>query len=58
MLAAANALLVDEIGQAFGVAEMSQLSRDGRVRRPYWSRTDVITWAQEHGIEVTDDRLV
>jgi schlafen family protein len=57
MLAAASALLVDEIGQAFGVAEMGQLSRDGQLRRPYWSQTDVITWAQEHGIEVTDDRL-
>jgi Putative DNA-binding domain len=57
MLAAASALLVDEIGQAFGVAEMGQLSRDGQLRRPYWGRPDVITWAQQNDIEITDDRL-
>jgi hypothetical protein len=56
-LAAAGALLVNEIGQAFGVAEMGQLSRDGQLRRPYWSQQLITTWAEQNGIEVTDDRI-
>ena len=54
------AVLVDEIGQAFGVPEMGQLSRDGKVRRPYWGnqwRPQFVRWAEQHGIEVTDDAL-
>lgn len=56
-LAAASALLVNEIGQAFGVAEMGQLSRDGQLRRLYWRGQDVGTWAEQNGIEVTDDTI-
>jgi hypothetical protein len=56
-LVAASALLADEIGQAFGVAEMGQLTRNGQLRRPYWSGPQILTWAEQHGIEVTDDRI-
>jgi hypothetical protein len=54
MLAAATALLVDDIGQAFGVPEMSQLTHDGQLRRPYWGDPQIITWTEEHRIEVID----
>lgn len=57
VLVAASALLVNEIGQAFGVAEMPQLSRDGQLRRRYWSGQQIVTWAEQHGIEVTDDKI-
>jgi hypothetical protein len=50
------AALTDEIGQTFGIAEMGQLSRDGRVRRPYWN-LQTVEWAQRYQIEVTNDRL-
>lgn len=56
-LVAASALLIDEIGQAFGVPEMGQLSRDGRLRRPYWGHTEIITWAEQHGIGVTNEKI-
>ena len=57
MLAAAGALLVNEIGQAFGVPEMGQLTHDGKLRRRYWSQDQIIAWAEGHGIEVTDDTI-
>lgn len=57
VLAAAAAHLVNEIGQAFGVAEMGQLSRDGQIRRPYWSQQQIILWAEQNGIEVSDDTI-
>jgi hypothetical protein len=56
-LAAASGLLVNEIGQGFGVAEIRQLSRDGQLRRRYWSGKQMVTWAEQHGIEVTDDAV-
>jgi hypothetical protein len=56
-LVAASALLVDEIGQAFGVPEMGQISRDGKLRRRYWGQQQIVTWAEQHGIEVTDDTI-
>jgi hypothetical protein len=56
-LVAASALLVDEIGQAFGVPEMGQLSRDGQIRRRYWSQQQILTWAEQNGIEVSDDTM-
>jgi hypothetical protein len=55
VLAAAAAQLVNEIGQAFGVAEMRQLSRDGQIRRPNWSQQQIIRWAEQNGIEVVSD---
>ena len=53
------AALIDEIGQAFGMAEMAQLSRDGAVRRRYFShlQSQLVAWAVQHQIEVTDDHL-
>ena len=54
-LAAATALLINEIGQAFGVAEMFQITRDGEFRRRYWADQQVITWAGQNGIGVTDN---
>jgi hypothetical protein len=57
-LAAASFLLVSEIGHAFGVPEMGQLSRDGQLRRRYWGQREMVTWAQEHGIEITDDVVI
>lgn len=59
-LVAAAALLVDELGQAFGVPEMGQLARDGRLRRRYWNhewQAQIVAWAQHHGIDVTDETL-
>jgi len=50
-------LLVDEIGQAFGVAEMGQLTRKGQLRRRYWSGSQIVAWAEQHGIEVAEDRI-
>ena len=57
VVAAAAAQLVNEIGQAFGVAEMGQLSRDGLLRRGYWSQQQIIRWAEQNGIEVTNDTI-
>lgn len=57
ILAAATALLVDDIAQAFGVAEMAQLSHEGQFRRRYWTYPQMITWAEENGIEVNDDLI-
>jgi hypothetical protein len=56
-LITASALLADEIGQAFGVPEMGQLSREGEVRRRYWSNPQIVTWAEQNGIEVTDETI-
>ncbi len=59
-LIAVAAALTDEIGQAFGIVEMGQLSRDGRIRRHYWNWQDqqpIMSWAERHQIEVTDDGL-
>ena len=56
-----TAALIDEIGQAFGIAEMGQLRRDGAIRRLYWNpypwQAQIVAWADEHQIEVTDDLL-
>jgi len=56
-LITASALLADEIGQAFGVPEMGQLSREGKVRHRYWSNRQIVTWAEQNGIEVTDETI-
>lgn len=50
----ATALLADEIGQACGIPELGQLSREGQLRRRYWSQTQIVTWAEQHGIEITE----
>lgn len=56
-LVQASALLVSGIGHAFGVAELGHLSREGQIRRRYWAHTPITAWAEQHGIEVTDDTL-
>jgi len=56
-LVVASARLADEIGQAFGVPEMGQLSREGKVRRRYWSDPQIVAWAEQNGIEVTDEEI-
>ena len=52
-----TAVLADEIGQAFGIAELGQFSRDGQLRRRYWSQTQIVAWAEQHGIKITEDIL-
>jgi hypothetical protein len=59
-LIATAATLVDEIGQAFGIPELGQLSRDGTIRWRYWSSTwqqGLVRWAEQNEIRVTDDLL-
>jgi len=55
-LVSAAAILSHEIGQAFGVTELSQLTRDGRVQPQYWSHDahfqQLRSWAEVHGIMV------
>lgn len=54
------ARLADELGQAFGIPELGQFSRDGRIRRRYWRQgwqQLVAAWADQNGIEVTDQTL-
>ncbi|MGW3606789.1 hypothetical protein [Micromonospora sp. NPDC005161] len=57
----ASALLLNELGHAFGVPVMGQLSRDGRVRRRYWSargwQAMIVAWAEKNGITVTDETM-
>ncbi len=57
-LISATAILVNEIGQAFGVPEMGQLTPEGQVRHRYWRNPPFVTWAEHHGIEVTDGQIV
>lgn len=60
-LVATAAILADELGQAFGVTELGQLSRSGEVRRQYWKRGEwqepLVTWAAQHDIAVIDDAI-
>jgi hypothetical protein len=58
-LVAVAARLADELGQAFGIAEMGQLTRDGKIRARYWGQWQegVKKWAAENGVAVTDRTL-
>ncbi|MGH3757196.1 AlbA family DNA-binding domain-containing protein [Actinophytocola sp.] len=50
--------LVDEIGQAFGIPEMGQLTTTGELRQRHWDEdfgSLMIPWAKQHGITVTED---
>ncbi|MEP7247901.1 MAG: ATP-binding protein [Gammaproteobacteria bacterium] len=52
--------LVDELGQAFDIAEMGQLTREGEIRVRYWNhpwQERVKEWAEQHGVAVTDQTL-
>lgn len=55
-LVAAAAILTADIGQAFGVTELGQLSRDGELRPAQWNpqgwQQSLIHWAEDHGIAV------
>jgi hypothetical protein len=60
LLVAAAARLVDEIGQEFDIAEMGQATRDGDIRIRSWKpelQRPVRSWAERHGITVTDQEL-
>jgi hypothetical protein len=59
-LAATAAVLIDEVAQAFGVPELGQFTRDGKLRRLYWGRQwnqQIVAWAQRSGIDVTEETL-
>ncbi len=50
--------LADELGQAFGVPEMGQLSPAGEIRRKYWNhelQAQIVAWADANNITVTQD---
>jgi Putative DNA-binding domain len=60
-LVSVAATLADELGQAFGMPEMPQLSHDGELRQQYWGRDTwqaaMVAWAQQNGITVSDATL-
>jgi hypothetical protein len=56
-LTQAGALLVNQIAHAFGIAELGQLTRDGQIRRRHWAHIPITTWADQHGIEITEDTV-
>jgi len=56
-LMAVTARLVDEIGQAFDIPETAQLNQNGQLRRRYWNDAQVIGWAEQHGIEITNETI-
>lgn len=54
------ALLLTDIAQAFGVAELGQLNREGEVRLRYWRsaiQQQVKSWCEAHSIEATQDTI-
>ncbi|HVK23860.1 MAG TPA: hypothetical protein VM677_21100 [Actinokineospora sp.] len=59
-LVAVACRLADELGQAFGVPEMGQLTTDGTIRRKHWNhgfQTVITAWAAANNITVTDDTM-
>jgi hypothetical protein len=59
-LIAAACLIATELFQMFGWPEVGQLTREGAIRRLYWSRhwqPPLLAWAHEHGIRVLDETL-
>ena len=55
-----SALLANEIGQSFGVAELGQLSLTGQIRRRYWSiyQSQIEAWARNNDVEISEDTPV
>lgn len=56
-LVATAARLHKELGHAFGVPDLPQLTRDGRLVRRYWSRRqpdNIQAWADANGIELVE----
>jgi hypothetical protein len=59
-LITATYALASDLFQAFGQSEAAQLTRDGRLRLPYWSnewRQSVEVWAAAAGVAVTTETL-
>jgi len=59
-LVATAYLLASDLCQAFGQAEVLQLTRDGRLRLPYWSRSwqqQVSAWAEASGVTISTETL-
>jgi Putative DNA-binding domain len=59
-LVAVACRLADELGQAFGVPEMGQLTSDGQIRRKYWNhdmQANVVAWAEANDIKVSDETI-
>jgi hypothetical protein len=59
-LVSVAARLVEELGHAYGVPEMGQITRDGKLRRRCWGQpwsTQIVAWAETNHIEVTEERL-
>lgn len=54
-LIATAAVLVDEVGQSFGIPQMGLVTRDGEIRGHSWSTSfygDLTRWAQQHAIPI------
>jgi hypothetical protein len=59
-LLAATYLLASEIFQEFGLPEAGQVTRDGQLRRAYWSgyrHPELEAWAAQAGVAVSDETL-
>jgi hypothetical protein len=55
------AALANELAQSFGIAELGQVTPDGRIRSRYWRDTrddgPLGSWARAAGVEMTTDAL-
>jgi hypothetical protein len=54
------AALLGDIEQSFGIPELEQLTRDGRIRINHWQESNqpaLRRWAEQHGVELTEERL-
>ena len=59
-LVGAAKLLADDIANGFGLGELLQLDRDGRVRIGYFRQafhTSIQRWAEARGVEWTNDSV-
>ena len=59
-LVSAACLLATELFQQVGVPEVSQVTRDGELRRTYWSRRlfqQIEKWADDAGVGITNGQL-
>lgn len=61
-LVAATSVLTNGLVQPFGVPEVLQMSRDGKIRIHYWNRryghdVAVKKWAESAGTELTEETL-
>jgi hypothetical protein len=59
-LVSATCLLATDLFQQFGLPEAQQVTRNGELRRPYWSSgffQHVEKWPADCGVSITDERL-